>query len=764
LQSQEKWLDQWEDLVVDFEVEVEVESVVVAEESRPITRGITSRHPVWKRQGVRAITLPRISLADAYRDTSASSADEDSDLSEDEHHVSEILDEASESDEESSNPASSYGELLRSLNPENRDNIPPTKKRKLLNGSSDFTLSPTKTGQAKEEAPADSLPTNDFNHRAESDGSESDFQDAEDEDNLLLVDQEEDGAGEEEDLTDPLESHFANSDTRFLSEGVKAVKEDRWMLQPIKASQGVKLQNSVPASAHGPALGAPQILPFEGLKLKRRLIASGRKVWSTLGSAEREIAFSVFFYKDVLFGSRTVANAPSLRDLVVLHALNHVLKTRDRVIKNNAKLAQAENQDTPELRDQGFTRPKVLIILPTRQACVKFLDSVVELCEPEQQENKSRFLEGFAQNDNDSWEDKPSDFQELFGGNDDDMFRIGVKFTRKTMKFFSAFYNSDIILASPLGLRTAIESGGSKDGKKGSDADFLSSIEVVIIDHASALLMQNWQHVEYVVSQLNLLPKESHGCDFSRVRHWYLDGEAKYLRQTIVFSDFITPEINSIYTKTMINVAGKFRFSSIYEGAMIDIAASLPVRIPQTFLRLNALTPTSDADVRFTHFTSSVLPSLLKSKQEKGTLIFMSSYLDFVRVRNHFSTSTSTASLSFGAISEYTSVRDVARARSHFLTGRQSILLYSERAHHFRRYKIKGVQRVVFYSLPENPIFWAEVVGMLYPGFADSADKGRRTVKALFSRWDVLKLERVVGTSRVGKMVNEKAGDTFEFT
>ena len=444
--------------------------------------------------------------------------------------------------------------------------------------------------------------------------------------------------------------------------------------------------------------------------------------------------------------------------------MNHVLKTRDRVIKNNSKLAQDVNAAISELRDQGFTRPKVLFILPTRQACLKFVDSMITLCQPEQQENKSRFVEGFTQDGEHSWEDKPLDFQELFRGNDDDMFRIGLKFTRKTIKFFSAFYNSDIILASPLGLRTAIETGGSKAGQKGSDADFLSSIEVVIVDHANALLMQNWQHVEYILSRMNLIPKESHGCDFSRVRHWYLDGEAKYLRQTIVLADFITPEINSIYTNIMLNVTGKIKHAQVYEGAMLDVSASLPVRIPQAFTRLNAPSPACDADIRFSHFVSSVLPLLCKSRHGKGTLIFASTYLDFVRLRNHFSTSSTTASLTFGAISEYTSIRDVARTRSHFLTGKQSVLLYSERAHHFRRYKLKGVKRVVFYSLPENPIFWTEVVGFLSPEVPDKTDKGRPSVRALFSRWDVLKLERIVGTSRVGKMVDDKPGDTFEFT
>jgi U3 small nucleolar RNA-associated protein 25 len=611
--------------------------------------------------------------------------------------------------------------------------------------------------------PNDGISLHDLRVTTETDGPESEADEAEHHSHVSEEDQEEDDTGRD-DPSDPFESHFATPDSKALSEGVNAVNDNKWISHPATISQGIKLQYSVPASNMDGEKDHFRIRSLEGLKLKGRLSASGQGVWTSLEATERETASAIFTYRDVLFASRTSDNSPRLRNVVVLHALNHVFKTRDRVIKNNSKLVQTDDSDISDLRDQGFTRPKVLFILPTRQACVRFIDSMVKLCQPEQQENRSRFMEGFAQEEDNSWEDKPRDFQELFGGNNDDMFRIGLKFTRKSVKFFSAFYNSDIILASPLGLRTAIESSGSKDGKKGNDADFLSSIEVVITDHANAFLMQNWQHVEYVFSQLNLLPKESHGCDFSRVRHWYLDGNAKYVRQTVILSDFITPEINSIYTKVMVNMAGKFRYAPVYEGAMIDISASLPVRIPQIFLHVAAPTPALDADIRFSHFTSTVLPFLLKSKQEKGTLIFMSSYLDFVRLRNHLSTSTSTASLSFGAISEYTSVRDVARARSHFLTGRQAVLLYSERAHHFRRYKLKGVKRVIFYSLPDNPIFWSEVVGSLNPEFADDADKGRRTVRALFSRWDILKLERIVGTSRVGKMVNEKSGDTFEFT
>ena len=669
------------------------------------------------------------------------------------------------SEEEEQQHDQSYSALLQSLQQGHHDDLRPNKRRKLSlpNGKTQGNIQTVGSAQI---AAASNPARGPQNATPEEEEVASTGEDNSSKDELPVDDEESDSDVDyqrDTQVQDPFSSHFVLIDEAAL----KKRSMDHISEQKFPRSGH---PNGIRKTVIGP-VDTPShesLLTNAGRFLKGKLKNRGSKVLDELSKHSRDVALEMLRYKDIVTATRTIQNANQLRNLMALHALNHIHKTRDSVIRNNAKHAQADEGKQPNLRDQGYTRPKVLVLLPTRQQCVRFIESIVRIAEPDQQENRSRFLESFANAEDKDWTGKPEDFQDLFGGNDDDMFRIGLKFTRKTVKFFSAFYASDIIIASPLGLRTVIEgSAANKEGKKGKfDADFLSSIEITIVDQTDALLMQNWSHVDFIFAQLNQIPKDLHGSDVLRIREWYLDGHAKHLRQNILLTAFMTPEINRLITAHFHNCFGSVRYIPPYKGTLTDLS-SMSVQVTQTFSRIDPLSIAQDADSRFKYFASAILAPMLKhSKSTGGRLIFVPGYSDFVRLRNYLASALETASLSFGSISEYSSVRDVARARSFFADGRYSLLLYTERAHHFRRYFLRGVSQVVFYGVPENPLFWSEIVSLVgrtsEPIKKTSTEAGG--VRAIFSNWDALKLERIVGTERIRRLLNDKGGDTFEFT
>ncbi|KAF5227016.1 hypothetical protein FANTH_14904 [Fusarium anthophilum] len=611
-------------------------------------------------------------------------------------------------DDEHTTSSKPYMALLQSFN--NESSAPDAKRRKLNHKNS--TQSQPEEDSSGEESHADDQDKD----------TEKDIDRAEDkaeEEVEEKLDDEEDSE-DEENPTDPFDVHFARPNDDTVSQRVKSVQKNDW------AAKRALLQNMRatilhPGSDTGSEIPKP-IAGLEGLQLKQKLRETSSRKIGDFDALQRNLGPLLFDYNDVLFCDRT------------------------------------EGQDADlELRDQGFTRPKVLFLLPTRNSALRMVNMIRDICEPDQQENRKRFDDGYVDKEAKFGADRPADFKDLFEGSDDDMFRLGMKFTRKTIKYFAQFYNSDILFASPLGLRMAI---GSEEDKK-LDFDFLSSIEMVIVDQADALLMQNWEHVEFIFEHMNLQPKDAHGCDFSRVRNWYLEDWAKYFRQTIILSAFNTPELSELLRLHCHNWAGKVRLQPEYPG----ILSQLGIKAKQTFSRFQSSSVDKDPDARFEYFTSAIVPSLAKrAKDATGTLIFIPSYLDFVRVRNYFATSSAVENVTFGAISEYADVPEASRARSHFLSGRHRVLLYTERAHHFRRYQFRGVQRVIFYGLPDNPIFYTEIAG----GYLSKSEQdlrlepGQGTVKVVFSKYDVMKLERIVGSKRVGKMIQDR-GDTFEF-
>ncbi|KAJ3224993.1 rRNA-binding ribosome biosynthesis protein utp25 [Clydaea vesicula] len=460
----------------------------------------------------------------------------------------------------------------------------------------------------------------------------------------------------------------------------------------------------------------------------------------------------IFTYKDVLFQNESEKNKKELRDFYCLHSVNHVMNTRKNILQNNEtiKLASASGEDIEEIKDQGFTRPTVLIITPFKETCFEIVQTLIQLSGIKQVENKKRFREDFHGED-ETDPTKPLDHQKTFKGNIDDCFRVGLRFNQKSVKIYSDFYTSDIICASPLGLRMVI--GDESEGNK--DFDFLSSIQIVIVDQCDVLLMQNWEHIEYIFENLNLIPKDSHDCDFSRVRNFYLDGRSKYFRQTILLTRYSAPETNSIFGKTLKNIKGKFKTKLDYNQKKNLSHTNLVLQIPQVFLKFDANNISDLNDSRFNYFIKNVLAQISKSVSKSRTIIFIPSYFDFVRIRNYLKEHN----YNFAQLSEYTSPQNISRARLNFFKGNVDLLLITERFHFFRRYHIRGSFQVVFYGLPSRSDFYQEFLNRI------DVEKslGEATSQTLFSKFDLNLLERVCGTARSMKMI-EDGKSTFMFS
>jgi U3 small nucleolar RNA-associated protein 25 len=84
------------------------------------------------------------------------------------------------------------------------------------------------------------------------------------------------------------------------------------------------------------------------------------------------------------------------------------------------------------------------------------------------------------------------------------------------------------------------------------------------------------------------------------------------------------------------------------------------------------------------------------------------------------------------------------------------------------RYRLRGAKTIVFYSLPDHAAFYPELMaGPFIPSATgkqtadiDEADVSSRVA---FSKFDWLKLERVVGTEAARRMVSDRDETKFTF-
>ena len=188
---------------------------------------------------------------------------------------------------------------------------------------------------------------------------------------------------------------------------------------------------------------------------------------------------------------------------------------------------------------------------------------------------------------------------------------------------------------------------------------------------------------KHIFDHLNLIPKEQHDTDFSRIKSWYLDGKAKHLRQTLMFSFYTTPLINALFNNQH-NITGKSIISHISQTGTLSsffliysylstFLIDITKVVPQLFQRL----ATTNPDHRFKEFVKIIE----KFDGVKGVLVFVPSYFDYVKLRNYLQSIKS----DFVGLNEYSTNVDISRARLRFFKNEIGFLVTTERLHFFKR-------------------------------------------------------------------------------
>lgn len=573
---------------------------------------------------------------------------------------------------------------------------------------------------------------------------------------------------------------------------------------------------------------------FQSQKKRERNIVEPNKESQELSFIQASVYPALSLYADVLCTSITPGNRKSYENIVILHMLNHLLFSKMQVMKHDGqkreieKKEQERNQrknndddessssddnleEKEEWRDQGYTRPKVLVLLPTRGSCLTFVTLLLRMLGYNDDGgngastksnackvlNWDRFKVDYGDVDQEDLTErqkeveieKGEEWRNMFGRgvNSDDEFKMGLslstlsgnssKQSKKkakkgkelSVKLYSEFYQSDIILASPLGLKVAMnqkDEDDEDDHGSQNDTDYLSSIEMCVVHHVDILYMQNWDHVQSILEELNQQPKRNtQNTDFSRVRNYILDGQAKYWRQLIFLSKFSEAHIASVFKKHSTNLIGgqlhlKRTIPTLDKASISDVLSLDGVK--QIFQRIPCSSKALQGDSKIQYFAKKILPQLLRLKQ-KHTLIFIPSYFDFVSVRNLFLAAETT---SYVCVTEYARTSEISRGRARFHQGLKNIMLYTGRAHFFKRFFMKGVKHLICLGLPEHCEFYPQLMNMMFRADirndGDDSNDSPPSCLGLYTKYDAHALERIVGTKNCERMIcGEKSSFLF---
>eukprot|EP01053_Blabericola_migrator_P003774 Blabericola_migrator_1__3773@NODE_2131_length_3228_cov_41_277760_g1350_i0_p1_GENE_NODE_2131_length_3228_cov_41_277760_g1350_i0NODE_2131_length_3228_cov_41_277760_g1350_i0_p1_ORF_typecomplete_len720_score125_01UTP25/PF06862_12/5_7e102DEAD/PF00270_29/2_2e05DEAD/PF00270_29/6_5e03Helicase_C/PF00271_31/0_031_NODE_2131_length_3228_cov_41_277760_g1350_i06702829 len=482
-------------------------------------------------------------------------------------------------------------------------------------------------------------------------------------------------------------------------------------------------------------------------------------------------------YLNIDFCELNFVNSDLVRRVVALHVVRHIIASQQQILylAEEAKAAEAgkevEAGSQRVFATSGWTRPRILICVPTKFFALEWVEALLALLGPSKVKNEERYVTELFSYDEDGKVDldehlgvhmlptdgkpkKPLDYVETFRGNNDDgdCF-IPIRIEKNSVSLYERnVYYADVIVCTTLGLRTLI---GSKTEKM--DTDYLSSIEMVVFDKAETMLMQNSDHLTRIISALNNNPRKIHkSLDIRRLRpchHQEKEDLSQFLRQTIFLSTGRHLEIQNLLSNYSPNIRGCMRLwkkSPVYlakeandmlgnhvyfMGTPFDgvgqSGSSLVTRLYDTFMK---------------HFVHSKFHQRFS---EDPFLIVVPSYLEVLEVSNLLKQGTTTAT--FKRLTENTKMKKLVSIRRQFHEGQIPILIATERFLFFRRLKITGAKHLVFLGPPRNPGIFIDLLNGL--GRSD------HHTNILLMYWDpcvhMANMERIVGHAKVGLLTSK---------
>lgn len=403
-----------------------------------------------------------------------------------------------------------------------------------------------------------------------------------------------------------------------------------------------------------------------------------------------------------------------IRQQSALHVINHVFESI--YIKKN-RLSGS--------RDSGFTPTIILVLCPTRNMAYKFVSQILSfLPDNIEVEHLDKFNESFyVEIPPKEAIKKPMDWVEWFGGSNDQNFKTGIRVFEGKISLCQKISKSEIVITSSL------------SAVLHDDHDFLSSIEVAVIDSLDMTEMANMERTSELFNHLNRKPRDIKATDWSRLRSYFADGLHNQVRQTIGYSTILTPECLNLYLS--------FRNE---RGLVITRPISYP-RILDTqfneFYRLNVSSPKDIPGAYIELFDRFLVPKIKGWRADPGdkrTIILFQASRLFYGPRKELES----ASVDYLELGDEATPADTKNMRAGFHRDKNALLIMTERYYFYNRTKFNHIDQVVFFGTP------------LFPQTVLELGSKCKTI-FYYTKYDSYQLERIVGSSFYKHLLNDRS-------